>query len=351
MLPIDDIAIQQYRGLRELALRGCRRINLVVGAMNSGKTSLLEAIELLCDPLDPARWIAVASARDVRGGAGDLIGDLWWLFPKSRGVALAESAVIGLRASGQIAVAEVDARAELGPMAADPDRIAWGRSLRATVSTRHPSRRDSVMRMLCDDARFTSELAPEVVPPTIVVRVAPQDHRDRTLVCERLSRIRRTGLKSVVLGVLRALEPEVIDLDVPAPVDGSADVWIRHKGLGIAPLRAFGDGLRQALLIALTVPHARGGVLLIDEVAAEIPGQMLGEVFAELVRMCVQFDVQLFASTRRRETLDGLLGLTDQEVAEVVGFSLPRPAFSGDVKRLDGSQLRRMARERRFDIW
>lgn len=27
------------------------------------------------------------------------------------------------------------------------------------------------------------------------------------------------------------------------------------------------------------------------------------------------------------------------------------PPFGGDVKRLDGSQLRRMACERRFDIW
>jgi AAA15 family ATPase/GTPase len=44
------LEIQNFRGLRALTLDGLRRINLVVGRNNSGKTSFLEATYLATMP-------------------------------------------------------------------------------------------------------------------------------------------------------------------------------------------------------------------------------------------------------------------------------------------------------------
>ena len=49
-----DIHIQGYRGLDGLALDGLKRINLIAGVNNAGKTSLLEAIYLLTRQNDEA---------------------------------------------------------------------------------------------------------------------------------------------------------------------------------------------------------------------------------------------------------------------------------------------------------
>lgn len=47
---ITDIKITNFRGIGDLALKGLKRVNLIVGDNNSGKTSLLEAIVAAATP-------------------------------------------------------------------------------------------------------------------------------------------------------------------------------------------------------------------------------------------------------------------------------------------------------------
>jgi AAA15 family ATPase/GTPase len=44
---IDDVNIKGFRGLRDFSMENLGRINLLVGTNNSGKSSILEAIELM----------------------------------------------------------------------------------------------------------------------------------------------------------------------------------------------------------------------------------------------------------------------------------------------------------------
>lgn len=46
---IDELRIENFRGFASLALKDLQQVNLVVGENDAGKTSLLEAILLLCD--------------------------------------------------------------------------------------------------------------------------------------------------------------------------------------------------------------------------------------------------------------------------------------------------------------
>lgn len=47
---LTDIHIQNFRGFADLELKGFRRVNLVVGKNNAGKTSFLEAIAVAANP-------------------------------------------------------------------------------------------------------------------------------------------------------------------------------------------------------------------------------------------------------------------------------------------------------------
>jgi predicted ATPase len=47
---IKEITLENFRGFTSLTLKDLERINVVVGPNNSGKTSLLEAVLLLCEP-------------------------------------------------------------------------------------------------------------------------------------------------------------------------------------------------------------------------------------------------------------------------------------------------------------
>ncbi|MEI6429683.1 MAG: AAA family ATPase [Pseudanabaena sp. ELA607] len=61
---LENITIHQFRGLKELELKDLGQINLLVGVNNSGKTSVLEALSIYCDPLDLKVWLSVARKRE-----------------------------------------------------------------------------------------------------------------------------------------------------------------------------------------------------------------------------------------------------------------------------------------------
>ena len=45
---LKSVKIENFRGFKSFELQQLGRINLLVGENNSGKTSILEAVQLLC---------------------------------------------------------------------------------------------------------------------------------------------------------------------------------------------------------------------------------------------------------------------------------------------------------------
>ena len=58
------------------------RVNLFVGVNNSGKTSVLEAISLHCNPLNALEWINTARRRYVESSGEHDLDAVRWLFPQ-----------------------------------------------------------------------------------------------------------------------------------------------------------------------------------------------------------------------------------------------------------------------------
>lgn len=84
MSHLKKIHIKGFRGLRKANLPELTSINIFVGNNNSGKTSMLEAIELHCNPLDLRALLNVARGRDrnlMMHRSLPLLDSVMWLFP------------------------------------------------------------------------------------------------------------------------------------------------------------------------------------------------------------------------------------------------------------------------------
>ena len=80
---LDRVTIDGFRGLRNLTLDGWGRLNILVGENNSGKTSVLEALSILCNPYDPYEWMSMVRRRDFGGLDETRIQSLRWCFRQS----------------------------------------------------------------------------------------------------------------------------------------------------------------------------------------------------------------------------------------------------------------------------
>ena len=82
MRNLERLEIDRFRGLRGLKLENLGLINLLVGINNSGKTSVLEALEIYCHPLDLGVWITTARRREQENRISPIspLDAIRWLF-------------------------------------------------------------------------------------------------------------------------------------------------------------------------------------------------------------------------------------------------------------------------------
>src|SRR5580692_9669674 len=75
---LQKLSLNAYRGVSGLVLEKLTPVSLVVGANNSGKSSILEAAGLFLRPPDPTQWVNIVRHRDADMS---LVDGLWSLFP------------------------------------------------------------------------------------------------------------------------------------------------------------------------------------------------------------------------------------------------------------------------------
>jgi predicted ATP-dependent endonuclease of OLD family len=83
---IQNLQINSFRGLKGLNLSELGSVNILVGKNNSEKTTILEAISIACNPLDPVQWVGTSKRRLDFGrrsvALNPSLESIKWLFPQ-----------------------------------------------------------------------------------------------------------------------------------------------------------------------------------------------------------------------------------------------------------------------------
>lgn len=378
-LPFDTLTIHRLRGLQDVGLTGLGRVNLLVGGNDSGKTSVLEALSLYCNPLDPFQWVSVAHARDpATSGAGTFSELTRWLFPQRAITGPHEfiESRVELAATGRSAIRSV--QASYGEVRALELRRpqSWPEELRRALQSglvgrgeqdQEPGRERRGGRL---QVQLEAEGAPSLsssftlwddgqVDPLVIEAAArwqlpvrnvrPPDHWLGSLTVKRFSEIRLSGLEESVRELLKAIDPRIDGLEVLAP-RGEAVLYVKDAVAGLVPVSMYGDGIRRTLLLAVALPQVKGGVLLIDELETAIHVSALGKVFRWMLAACKQYDVQVFATTHSLEVVDAILGADETPEEDIVGFRLERTEGRTSARRFGEDLLKRMRYERGLDV-
>lgn len=371
---LETFTVEQFRGLRDLQLKGLSRINLFVGSNNSGKSSLLEAIACYCNPLEGFFWLETALRRSGRTFRSSRIEALKWLFPQfhnSTPLRLSESAFTSLRASGEFPI--IASRAELGEVEAiRPRRGGRPRQIGETsveslsASGDMETVRGAELRLSIETSNHFQSTEPQTLHRQLTVwddqalirrhprsaiqlpvaSVIASQLLGGNISAETFSNFRKLGLYEEAIGILRQLDDGVREILVLSERGGFGQLYIDHAVSGLTPLSSMGDGLRRALQIAILIPTVKDGILLVDEIESALHVSALTKVFELLINNCKAFNVQLFATTHSLEALDAILGTTLKNTdPELVLFRLETKAQKTSAVRLDEKMLSNLRNE------
>jgi len=371
----DYVQISGYRGLEMAELSQLGAVNIFVGNNNSGKTSLLEAISILCNPLDPFRWLEVSQRRLYLGRTPMVfrpdLEAMKWVFPQKIGSFSSESyqGQMLIKSSGNTPVSEIEARLieiyGVGSEKNSQEKINDD-LLSSETNTVIPGIELEIITQISEQI---SLFPPEKEPRAAVFQFWENERfiqrkRNKQLVknatifpsysssepiLDKLSQIilQEEDGKIKVLELIRSFDDNILDIEITSTPTARATLYIKHKDIGFAPLYIFGDGFKRTLMIALTALTTANGVLLIDEIETSIHVSALSRVFSWLIKTCNHLNTQLFVTTHSLEAIDAMLQ-PEITTDNVVAFRLNS---NGEVpQRFSGNLLHRLRSERGLDV-
>jgi predicted ATP-dependent endonuclease of OLD family len=312
---IRTVTVQGFRCFRELHVEPLTRVNLFVGKNNAGKTSLLEAIELVA--IGGVEGLARSAVRrdefvprraETEEKYKEHVVDPSHLF---FGHEVKRGKSFSIRADGE------------------PQR--W---VRCTVE--HASDEETLILTLSFEShatvsqgrnqRLTISPSGGVLPPP--GRLPEPKPRVNFLRAESLD-VTRLGqlwdalvLTPEEVGVteaLRIIEPKVERLAFVGTLSGAPQFIVKLAGIEQPiPLGSLGGGIGHLLALALNLFSARGGFLLIDEIDTGFHYSVMVGMWRLITETAKKLDVQVFATTHSLDCVRTLASLRNK-YPEVAG--------------------------------
>ncbi len=357
-LSLTQVEIDGFRGLRSLNLNDLGRINILVGSNNCGKTSVLEALTILCEPQNPREWVRMSRRRDFGRLDETIVQSLRWCFTQTipTDYNLFVEASCQFKCNGDFPLRELNVKyREFEESIFDKDSTN-DRVIRKAeiVHSAKLLNRDLILEEMPDITFKISQLAPHFLRRKAdflaCKMLTPYSYQtNRTQVISQSEQLFSEESVSQLLG---KFDPDIVAVRIGSFGGDRPAIYVKHRKLGEAPLSIFGDATRRTVLLTTTLLSLKaGGILLIDEIEAGIHISALTNVFNWLVEVARKLEVQLFVTTHSLEALDALISAhTAQTEDDIVVYQLSQTEEKTRVKRFSGDLLRSLRFESGLDV-
>lgn len=331
----ESVIIHDYRGHSGTELRDLRRINLLAGVNNAGKTSALEAMHLLAKQHDVTGVLDIVRQRARVDGREDPR----WLVEQLPAHAKITGHFDTIQ-NGEASV-EMSYRREanvedqafyLGTLAID---ARYGGHIQRSESEFYENR----------DRRLRMEGGANVLCRSVLY--SPFSTGDPALLAACNKRSVETRTKDAILTFLRErIDDGIVNIEM---VDTWQRFMVTHQRIahGI-DLAQFGDGMQRVFLMCLLFAWAEHGVVLLDEFENAIHASLLPPVARFISDLSKKFNTQVFLTSHSKEAIDSILrcGLGD----DVSAYSLFRDGHQIRARHYSGSRMERLLELADFDL-
>ena len=349
---MNKICIDEFRGIKHLKIEHLKQVNLIVGDNNCGKTSVLEALELLRTSGNLANVYRIARQRESLSvmGSNSIFDNFLCMFPKNNGNQLLIS-VSGICNDKDISFV----------MQGERDRVLLdtkeltGRKYKSQDFPEGEIETDMFRGSIClsygewkkESPISVNQYSSVTGTPSSdmdqfnIIYVSPFEHL-RGSIISRI--IRNETYKQICIKALQLFDPDIEDMMIFRSDVGNRPVeYLRHRKLGDMPISSYGDGIKKVLALSNAIAQAADGILLIDEIETSIHKKYYDDIFRFIVKACKTFNVQIFITTHSIEVIDGLLATQDyekqKETDDICACTIMRTAEGSYSRVLPGREV------------
>ena len=302
---LKRLQIRNFRGFNALKIDQLSGINLIAGKNNSGKTSLLEAIFLLCGAGNPQMAV---NANVIRGLESNFVtmSDPFWkqiFFNLDRGRSIEIKGYHKSRVQSTLKITS-----ERQPTTEIPLDRTDGTSVTNLYDERSlafqyigPSRKSvkSHIRLKTQGLEVQQPATHVPFPAAIVLSRIRNIQEDAT----RLGMLRRQKQGDMLLKALQVVEPRLQSIEDNSS-SGIPMIWGDIGLSELVPLSVMGEGMTQIARLVLSIASVPDGVVLVDEVENGIHHSVLPDVWRVIDEAAKQFRTQIFATTHSFECIE-----------------------------------------------
>jgi len=351
---LTSLELENYRGFQRYRLGELRRVNLLVGKNNCGKTSVLEAIHLLAAGGDPDVLAYSAAQRGeevsvVRNGDPQRHPDITHIF---HGHELGRGSFFSIDADNGLGGLKVqivtiddlvsDEQRNRLPDAAKDEQAPF---VVHFEGARHPAATRGLPYVVFANGAINiavfrgQQVTSSIDTGTLPVQMISPSSLDPHSMSNMWNEVIVEARESDVIAAMRIIEPGIRSLFF---LSGEAAYHRGDRG-GIlvgfegakrrVPLGSHGEGMRRLLAISLSLIQNEHGILLIDEIDTGLHYSIMGNMWLLVVKAAVQANVQVFATTHSSDCVRGLAWLCENhpELGEQVSLQKIDPTLAQSV--------------------
>ena len=281
---LTSIQIKRFRGLNDVEIQPLKRVNLITGKNDTGKTSVLEALRILLGKGGPSRCNTLPT--EFRGGmgSGDWNENFWkWLFYNKDTQAKCEiHATNGGNQRFGVLLA-------FGP---EPRKEDFSDDLDGLYPHGSIGQIHFFIHGNFPESKLTAE----------IFSSRPSDPNKDAKDYNRV--ILKRGKKKVE-ALLKIVEPRVQAVEPIHVGDNQSPLIFVDVGLSeMIPVRNMGQGFNRLLNIYSEVIAGEVNILLIDEIENGLHYSVLPLVWEGLFNAVKELDIQIFATTHSWECIE-----------------------------------------------
>lgn len=306
---------KNFRCFDDLVVEPLQRVNLITGKNNVGKTALLEALWLHHGYHNPELGLRLRMFRGLTHFKRDeFLWDLFSQFDPEKRIELLSQDQDGRERSLHITIHEHPvSRVSLhrerstegnGKDALAADMLEQETTTPVATDVRLRYRREGEEHVVEAHAFVESEGIKFERPPAIkepsAVFLAARQRGDSGVLAERFGNLAVNKATDKVVHTLQIIEPRLESLAV-RHMGGSPIIYGDVGTERLIPLPLMGDGIGRLLNMALAIPEAEDGVLLVDEVENGLHYSVMKDVWKAIDKLAREYNVQVFATTHSDE--------------------------------------------------